>query len=684
MTNYNININRPPISPEEIQGKKDFASLIKQHQAIHRPWYKKPWVGGTAGIAIVATLIVSYFMIVNKLAKKSHENEGISIQSSRFKEKHEDASQNKEAVIKPALNNINVAFASYTVDCNSATEIKYKTGSLISIPANAFMDEKGNTISGKVDIRYREFHDPVDFMLSGIPMTYDSAGKQYLFESAGMMQIEGYQNGVPVKIKPDKKISVKMVSGQQGNKYNLYSLDTVKGAWTCLGKDKILEEKNKKTGKRKPINVFEDNEINSNRSSNWVVNGKELKISNSQPIVYKEFDLVKEPINGTTNTNALADSAKIIKSLASIKPIKPEKADKKAKQFMLDVDTSEFPELAIYKNVKFQLYGDKAETFWADSEKKKSKTNTAKNNTSKKKVAKLEGDEVFLKGKERRQRLKEKNARLNKKGDTGVVNIKVLDGEYDDSDPNNNTLANITWNDARLTKGDKNYILTLGAGNKKMALPVVPVFEEKDYPTAIKEYDKKYAEYQAKLKERLASEEEARKERETSLELARLDREQRYKQYQQSRLDQIKKQDSLAMARNKWDDRGIQMNSQLYRCFEVSGFGIYNCDHGFDFPTKSAIIKLMDDKKQEYKCSTYYMLYLNRNSMMQYSPGAPVRYNPQGQNVLCGVTSEGELVRASSECFTEAKHKSNMTIQAESIGKKADIESIKSFIMPGK
>jgi hypothetical protein len=248
----------------------------------------------------------------------------------------------------------------------------------------------------------------------------------------------------------------------------------------------------------------------------------------------------------------------------------------------------------------------------------------------------------------------------------------------------NNALSNIVWNDAKLSKGELSYILTLGAGSKKIVLPVTPVYDGKDYDNALKEYNKKYDQYQAKLKERLAIEEEAQKEREKSLELARQDQMERYKQYQESRMDQIKRQDSLAMARNKWDNKGIQMNLQLYRCFEVGNFGVYNCDHGFDFPTRSSVITLYDENQQKYKCNTYYMLYLNRNSIMQFRPNDPVKYNPKGQNILCGVTSEGELVRATADNFIEGKHKNNMSIQAESLGKKADIASIKSFIMPGK
>lgn len=49
-----------------------------------------------------------------------------------------------------------------------------------------------------VKITYREFADPIDFFVSGIPMEYDSAGRKYNFESSGMCEINAYKDDIAV------------------------------------------------------------------------------------------------------------------------------------------------------------------------------------------------------------------------------------------------------------------------------------------------------------------------------------------------------------------------------------------------------------------------------------------------------------------------------------------------------
>ena len=144
----------------------------------------------------------------------------VSIASVKYplKENNSTAAENK---VKPPLKNVNVNFENYLVDANQKTILKYQTGSIIKIPNDAFVDKNGKPVFGKVIIKYREFHDPADFFVSGIPMTYDSAGVQYHFESAGMLEILAFQKGKPVFVDPAKKIVIEMVSSQGDDKYNI-------------------------------------------------------------------------------------------------------------------------------------------------------------------------------------------------------------------------------------------------------------------------------------------------------------------------------------------------------------------------------------------------------------------------------------------------------------------------------
>jgi hypothetical protein len=137
---------------------------------------------------------------------------------------------NKGAFVNPPLKGKDIAFKKHTINADNGGSFTYN-GSRVIIPAGIFCDEKGVTIKGKVDIEYREFHNPLDIFLSGIPMTYDSAGTKFTFESAGMLDIRGEQNGKPVLIKQGKNMEVEMASTTTNENYNIYVLDTVKKNW---------------------------------------------------------------------------------------------------------------------------------------------------------------------------------------------------------------------------------------------------------------------------------------------------------------------------------------------------------------------------------------------------------------------------------------------------------------------
>ena len=148
-----------------------------------------------------------------------------------------------KSVINAPLPNLDINYTSYSIDSQEDTVLMYKTGSKINIPKNAFLDSEGNIVNGKIDIEYREFSNAFDIYLGGIPMQFDSAGTNMVFETAGMLEINATSNNKPVYVNPDNKIKVDMNSFEQGSQYNLYQLDTVTGEWLDIGKDKV-EQKN--------------------------------------------------------------------------------------------------------------------------------------------------------------------------------------------------------------------------------------------------------------------------------------------------------------------------------------------------------------------------------------------------------------------------------------------------------
>jgi hypothetical protein len=133
--------------------------------------------------------------------------------------------------VKPPFADLDVARKNYSVNNQSGSVIVHSSGTTLYVPEEAFMDENGKEVEGNVTVSYREFKNPVDFILAGIPMSYESDGNKNMFLSAGMFDLNASVNGTPVYLKENKKIDVEMVSMDKKPDYNLYAFNDVTGEW---------------------------------------------------------------------------------------------------------------------------------------------------------------------------------------------------------------------------------------------------------------------------------------------------------------------------------------------------------------------------------------------------------------------------------------------------------------------
>ena len=297
MKKTSLNTNRPNISSDEIKERKDFKKLYKNYIKATKPYYKKKWF--IANSVIVAAALTLIFIMKDDVPSQLEKT---STRYAKF--------------INPPVKGINVSFKSYTIQSNKATTIQYKTGSIIKIPKDAFVDEQGNLIKGKVEIRYREFKDVAEIILSGIPMTYKQNDEEMHFESAGMIEILAFQDEKKVFMNPKKKIDIEMTSQYASPHYNLYKLDTNSKKWIDIGKDSVFVSNNNDT--------------------------PSLTISNppSEILIFE----------------------KEIRAIKKTKPMKPIKATNERFRFNIDFKKEEFPELTIYNNMEFEV-GDENNKF---------------------------------------------------------------------------------------------------------------------------------------------------------------------------------------------------------------------------------------------------------------------------------------------------------------------------------
>lgn len=515
-----INIDRPDISAEEIAKGKNFDSVLKKQTIINKPLIKKPWF--IASVIVAAATVITAISLLSEKSQKVEETnqQEIAINTDDGLVEFYKTEESKPC-INPPLNGINIPYSIYKVIAEKGATLDFKTGSKIVIPKNAFVDEKGNLLKGDVELRYREFHDAVDFFVSGIPMTYDSAGQRYHFESAGMMEMLAFQNGKPVNMANGKSINVELASNYKGTDYNLYKLDTVENNWACLGKDKVKRE-------GKIENGPEDSPQLVQQTAEYkTIETKKVEIQKEKEI---QISVLPEVIP---------------------EPKKPEVAKKDKYTFNLEVDSKEYPELAVYKGVLFEV------------------------------------------------------------GNENKVFTKAM---YD-----------ITWDEATIKEGDKkgeNYLLTLTKSSKKIEIVVYPVFEGKNYESAMKNFQDKFTKYNAVLEKRKVAEKRIEEEYQLKLIALKKQQEELERKWEQAQANQFKL---------------MSTDEKVKRMFAVNSFGVYNCDKPSAYP-KGVLCtaNLMNENNVKLMCYDAFLVDHEKNALFSYvkNPITRFSFNPQSSNLL--------------------------------------------------
>ncbi len=315
MNNYKININRTPPTPEDIARLRNFDEVLGSINGAIKPLYLRLWFVSAAAATVIIGLVGSVILLTHP------ENSKLS----------------DRPFINPAP--ITIQNETYTVNCDDSTGIITPSGSIIQIPKGSLVDQNGKVVSGVVDVQYREFRDPVDFMCSGIPMTYDSAGTNYFFESGGMFEINASQNKASLQVNPEKNMTVRMSTPYNPEQYNQYYLDTVQKQWIYKGKDH---------GQKDEQNLAMVDSCTSNESSTSVNIPKTRDHATSSAVQKCEEEVKKAEAKKEAIT-------KEVVALKSARPVAPVKANPKITHFNFGYDKKDFPELAVYNNILFDV-----------------------------------------------------------------------------------------------------------------------------------------------------------------------------------------------------------------------------------------------------------------------------------------------------------------------------------------
>ena len=326
-----VNINRPPISSAEIAKGKNFSELAKMANPVGLPFYKSSWFApAIAGVSLVVALVA--FQYIDQ-EKEIAESTPVIEQAKNQQKEPVTISYNEDTpCIKPPSEKLTIKSTSYMVDNSKGRTITHPSGTTIAIPKNAFVKD-GELVEGEVEIRYKEFKDQIDILLSGIPMHYDSANTDYVLESAGMVQIYGFQNNLPVEIKNGKTLKINFPTQDASTRFNLYELDTTENKWDFKGKPTVNSAKERINNPEKTKSIEAIDKIETISTSSIIaIEEQKKQISSALTIVRED-----------------------IKELRANKPLVPNESVNKNRQFNLEVDKKEFPELNEFTEVIFEV-----------------------------------------------------------------------------------------------------------------------------------------------------------------------------------------------------------------------------------------------------------------------------------------------------------------------------------------
>ena len=305
MKEAKLNKNRKPLSDEEVQKAENFDDVLSRLESPKGNFFQKNW----PYIASVLVLgIIGIFM------------------SGDPDKKGTITSEKKQFELITPINELNILNTEYKVFAGEKGQIVTETGTIIKYPKNAFLDAAGKPVKGEIEVLFREFHDVIEIFASGIPMEYDSASNKYHFESAGMFEIKGMQNGIPLTINPEFPLVVELSSKQHGDYFNLYKLNE-KGKWNFIEKD---------TAKGVYTQQFD---------------------STGLAQLPQRIKTLEKNAKQTLKAHKKADKS-FNKLLKENNIYQPSKANNELYSMQLKSDKNEFPELVPFKNILFEITED--------------------------------------------------------------------------------------------------------------------------------------------------------------------------------------------------------------------------------------------------------------------------------------------------------------------------------------
>lgn len=378
MENRKMNLDRPKISSEEIQKRQDFNQLVNKIKTPKKPFYKTYGFWGVVGIATVAIPLLITTLSNNNTNLIANDN-NITLANQP---PSNDLPKDTKCIVPLSEENA-LKYETHKIDVRVDNTLTLKDGSTVFFPKGSVL---ASDVNEPVTIKTRVFHNQAEVLSAGIPMDHNGGA----FESAGMIEVKGYQNNKEVKINSKNPMEISLALHKNPETFNFYVLDEEKREWEDT-----------------PCEYSANNNVETIDNSTASVEELEGKIEildNRIETNEKELKLLKNPTH---------EEYKIPKDLK--------------KTFDLDFDKNEFPELAKLKGVNFEMlpnqnnYSSIVSTTWSKMDLKQTGNDSYVITFSKSGAKEIAKVRPVLTGSEKNKAKKE--------FDEAVANIDVVRAE---------------------------------------------------------------------------------------------------------------------------------------------------------------------------------------------------------------------------------------------------------------
>lgn len=126
-----------------------------------------------------------------------------------------------EGEINDLLSSLRKESQKFSIYGNEDSFITGENGTVLSIPKGTFLNDRNEVVDGEIEVELIEALTVSDFLLNGLQTVSD----EKILQSGGMLFIDATHNKKPLRIAPDKEISVEIKSEWIDPKMRLFKGD---------------------------------------------------------------------------------------------------------------------------------------------------------------------------------------------------------------------------------------------------------------------------------------------------------------------------------------------------------------------------------------------------------------------------------------------------------------------------